>query len=186
VEGVHITKADFLASFGQRNSEILARWLGNDADAQRIIRVGEAKEVSYRAIIEASGLTPLPGADQWVRALHAAGWRQAIASSAPRLNVEVMRRVLGFETLIEEYVGAEDVTAGKPDPEVFLEAARRVGVEAERCIVVEDAAAGIEAARRACMRSIYVGTDLSQQADMTVHSLAELPADAFDRLLLTR
>jgi HAD superfamily hydrolase (TIGR01509 family) len=182
-EGVHITKADFLASFGQRNSEILARWLGPHADAERIQNVGDAKEISYRAIVEASGLAPLPGAGEWVRRLHAAGWRQAIASSAPRLNVAVMRRVLGFDALIEEYVGAEDVTAGKPDPEVFLTAAARLGVPPERCVVVEDAAAGIEAARRAHMRRIYVGAGSHQHADIAVGSLTELSADAFDQLL---
>ncbi len=183
-EGVHVTKDDFLASFGQRNNEILTRWLGPRAEPDLIRRIGDAKEVSYRALIEAAGLTPLPGADEWVRALHAAGWRQAIASSAPRLNVEVMRRVLGFAELVEDFVGAEDVSAGKPDPEVFLTAAARVGVPAECCVVVEDAAAGIEAARRAGMRSIYVGHAPNPQADISVPSLAELPDDAFDQLLV--
>jgi HAD superfamily hydrolase (TIGR01509 family) len=182
-EGVHITKADFLASFGQRNHEILTRWLGGRAQADRIRRIGDAKEVSYRSLIEASGLVPLPGAEAWVRRLHAAGWRQAIASSAPRQNVAVMRRVLGFADLIEDYVGAEDVSAGKPDPEVFLKAAGHLGVAPARCIVVEDAEAGIEAAHRAGMRSIYVGAAGNRHADIAVHSLTELADDAFDRLV---
>ena len=183
-ENVQITKADFLASFGQRNSEILTRWLGAHAEAEQIRRIGDAKEVSYRAMIEAAGLEPLPGAGEWVRRLHAAGWRQAIASSAPRHNVAVMRRVLGFAELIEDYVGAEDVSAGKPHPEVFLMAARHLGVPPERCIVVEDADAGIEAARRAGMRSIYVGPRTNEQADLAVRSLTELADDAFERLVV--
>jgi len=181
-EGVHITKDDFLATFGQRNPEILTRWLGG-YDAARIARIGDAKEASYRSMLEAEGLDPLPGAAEWVRALHAAGWRQAIASSAPRLNVEVMRRVLGFAGVIEDYVAAEDVRRGKPDPEVFLTAAARLGVPPARCIVVEDAAAGIEAARRGGMRCIGVGDPAVAGADVYVASLADLPPGAFEDLL---
>lgn len=183
-EGVRVTHDDFLASFGQRNDEILARWLGPTADRARIARVGEAKEVCYRALIEADGLAPLAGAAEWVRALHEAGWLQAIASSAPRLNVEVMRRVLGFEALIETYVGAEDVRAGKPEPEVFLTAAARLGVPPHRCVVVEDAAAGVEAARRAGMKCIGTGGGDVARADLVVASLRDLPASAFADLVL--
>ncbi len=182
-EGVHITKADFLASFGQRNDTILRGWLGEDADPARIRRVGDAKEASYREIIGAEGIAPLPGAAEWVRRLHRAGWRQAIASSAPRLNVEVVRRALGFEGVIETFVAAEDVHAGKPDPEVFLTAAARLQVLPARCVVVEDAAAGIEAARRAGMRCVGVGGSAVAGADLTVGSLADLPPEAFERLV---
>lgn len=182
-EGVAVTEADFMATFGQRNDDILRGWLGADAGIERIRRIGDAKEVSYRALIAASGLTPLPGAGEWVRRLHEAGWLQAIASSAPRENVRVMRRALGLESLIETFVGAEDVRNGKPDPEVFLTAAARLDVRADRCIVVEDAPAGVAAARRAGMRSIAVGGAAGEAADLVVRSLADLPDDAFDALL---
>ncbi len=182
-EGVHITKADFLASFGQRNDAILRRWLGEAADSARIRRVGDAKEASYRALIAAEGIAALPGAAEWVRRLHDEGWLQAIASSAPRLNVEVVRRALGFEGLIETFVAAEDVHRGKPDPEVFLAAAAHLQVLPSRCVVVEDAAAGIEAARRAGMRCIGVGDVAIAGADVHVRSLADLPPRAFEDLI---
>lgn len=183
-ERVRITEADFLATFGQRNDEILRVWLGPTADPERIRRVGEQKEVGYRALLAAEGLAPLPGAAEWVRRLAAAGWRQAIASSAPRLNVEAMTRALEFTSLMDATVSAEDVSAGKPDPEVFLVAAERLDVPAARCVVVEDAAPGVEAARRAGMRVIGVGGG-GRKADVAVKTLAELPADVFDRLLAT-
>jgi beta-phosphoglucomutase-like phosphatase (HAD superfamily) len=75
------------------------------------------------------------------------------------------------------------VSAGKPDPEVFLTAAARLGVSADRCIVVEDAAAGIEAARRAGMRSIGVGGGAGTGADIIIEALSDLRAGAFDALL---
>ena len=182
-EGVNITKADFLATFGQRNDTILRRWLGPDADPARIERVADAKESGYRAIIQAEGLEPLPGAAHWVRALHEAGWRQAIASSAPRLNVDVVKAVLGFGDLIEATVSADDVHVGKPDPEVFLTAAAKLGVPPRRCVVVEDAPAGVEAAHRGGMCCIGVGKGAVAAADMIVRSLADLPEDAFEKLL---
>ena len=182
-EGVTITRDEFFATFGQRNEEILRGWLGPSADTARIQRVGDVKEVAYRSYVAAEGIAPLPGAAEWARSLHAAGWRQAIASSAPRLNVEVMHEALAFHGLIETLVSAEDVRAGKPDPEVFLVAASRLGVTPERCVVVEDAEAGIEAACRAGMRSVGVGTGNVAAADLVVASLADLPPEAFEELV---
>jgi HAD superfamily hydrolase (TIGR01509 family) len=182
-EGHDITYQQFLDSFGQKNDRILPLWLGAETPADRVARVGDAKEAAYRRLALERGLTPLPGAADWLRRLHARGWKQAIASSAPRQNVEVMLQALGVDREIDAVVGAEDVTAGKPDPEVFLKAAGKLGVPTERCVIVEDAAVGIEAARRAGIKCIGVSRTLSLDADVTVRSLADLPADAFERLL---
>ena len=179
-DGVAVTEAQFLATFGQRNDTILAGWLGAGATAERVRRIGEAKEEAYRRMVIEEGLDALPGAAEWVRRLSVAGWRQAIASSAPRLNVEVVLRVLGLEAHLAALVAAEDVRRGKPDPEVFLTAAERLGAAPARCIVVEDAEHGIEAARRGGMRSIGVG---GVRGDVTVRSLAELEPDVFERLM---
>ena len=181
--GVAVTEAQFLATFGQRNDRILERWLGERATPARIREVGDAKEVAYRRMVAEEGLAPLPGAADWVRRLDAAGWRQAIASSAPRLNVEVVLRVIGLERLFGAVVAAEDVRHGKPDPEVFLTAAERLGVPPGRCVVVEDAEHGIEAARRGGMRAIGVG---GVQGEVTVPSLEDLPPDAFEILVTGR
>lgn len=182
-EGVDLTYQQFLDSFGQRNDRILGAWLGGDVDPDRIRRIGDAKEAMYRDLARRGGLTVLPGAREWVSRLRLEGWRQAIASSAPRQNVDVMLEVVGIRDLIDAVISAEDVTRGKPDPDVFLAAADRVGVPPARCIVVEDAAAGIEAAHRAGMRSIGVSATTELAADVRVKSLADLPADAFDRLV---
>ncbi len=182
-EGVAIAEDDFRATFGQRNEEILRVWLGPEASPERIRRVGEAKEVAYRGYVSEAGIAPLPGAAEWVRALHEQGWRQAIASSAPRLNIEVMHRVLSFDGLIDTLVGAEDVRSGKPDPEVFLVAASRLGVHPSRCVVVEDAEAGIQAAQRAGMASVGVSGGAVEAADVVVSSLADLPSGVFGRLI---
>lgn len=182
-EGVSLTYRQFLDTFGQKNDRILPGWLGPGAGADRIRRVGDAKEAEYRRLASVHGLTALPGASSWVRRLHAQGWQQAIASSAPGENVGVMLRALALDGMFEAIVSAEDVTRGKPDPQVFLAAAERLGVPRDRCIVVEDAAVGVQAARSAGMRCIGVSRAVVLDADVAVSSLLELPADAFDRLV---
>ena len=182
-EGIPITHNQFVVTFGQRNDSILPRWLGADAPADRILRVGDAKEDLYRRLVRQSGLAPLPGAAEWVRRLHQENWRQAIASSAPRANLDVVLDVTGLAECFQALASAEDVTAGKPDPQVFLIAAARLAVSPSQCIVVEDAAAGVEAARRAGMRCIGVSRKESLAADVAVSSLADLAPDTFAKLL---
>lgn len=182
-EGIAITREQFLASFGRRNDSFVPEWLGEGATPERVERVGEEKEARYRRLVREHGLAPLPGAARWLARLQEEGWAQAVASSAPRCNVEIMLEALDFRGCFQALVAAEDVQKGKPHPEVFLTAAARLEVEPFRCVVVEDAAAGVEAARRAGMRSIGVARGGARlDADIVVASLAELPADAFDSL----
>jgi len=158
-------------------------WLGDGYTSERSVRLAETKEADYRRLAQLHGLAPLPGAREWVAKLKAAGWRQAIATSAPRANAEIMLAALDMASLFDAVVVAEDVSHGKPDPEPFLLAAARVGAPPARAIVVEDAAAGIEGARRAGMKSIGVNARQSLGADVNVKSLVELPHDAFDLLI---
>lgn len=182
-EGVDLTYRQFLDSFGQKNDRILTAWLGARATPAAIRRIGDAKEAMYRRFAVEEGLEPLPGAAEWVERLHAGGWRQAIASSAPAENVRVMLDVLHLDRFFDAIISAEDVTAGKPDPQVFLKAAERLSVPPDASVVVEDAAAGIEAARRAGMKCVGVSLTAVLDGDVFVRSLAELPPDTFDRLL---
>lgn len=183
-EGVRLTREQFLASFGQRNDSILREWLGQQATPEAIQRIGDAKEACYRRLVRELGLAPAPGAAEWVRRLHMENWAQAVASSAPRLNVETVLEVTGLAPYFGATVAAEDVRRGKPDPEVFLTAAERLGVPPERCVVVEDAPAGIEAARRAGMRTVGLSRGSpALPADLVVRSLCELPPGAFETLV---
>jgi beta-phosphoglucomutase family hydrolase len=185
-EGVELTYEQFLASFGQKNDRILTAWLGAEVTPETIRRVGDAKEALYRQLARIEGLAPSPGAAEWVERLHNDGWRQAIASSAPAENVRVMLEVLHLDASFEAIVSAEEVTAGKPDPQVFLAAAAKLSVAPSACVVVEDAAAGVEAARRAGMKCVGVSRATVLEADLFVRSLADLPRGAFELLLNSR
>lgn len=182
-EGVPITRGMFEATFGWKNDPILRRWLGDGAPDGRRRQIADRKERRYRDALRAEGLRPLPGARAWVERLRADGWKQAIASSAPLANIDAVLDELDLDGRFDAIVSAEDVAAGKPDPQVFLLAARTLGIAPSRAIVVEDAEAGVEGARRAGMKCIGVNARLRLAADLSVASLAELEDEAFSGLL---
>jgi len=182
---VALERAAFLSTFGRRNVDVLRDMLGDDLSDDDVRTIGLAKEENYRARVAAAPLETLPGVAVWLQRLRQEGWRQAIASSAPHANIAVILDSLSLRDAFEAIVGEEDVQRGKPDPQVFLVAAAKLEAPPARCIVVEDAPAGVEAAHRAGMRSIGVRSGHRHlDADLVVDSLADLPRDAFDRLLL--
>jgi HAD superfamily hydrolase (TIGR01509 family) len=183
-EGIPITHEQFLSSFGQRDDSIIPRWLGAASTPERVARIAKVKEELYRQLIRKHGVEPLPGVARWIHRLHEQGWLQAIASAAPRANIDLVLEELAATHYFQGIVSADDVHKGKPDPEVYLIAASRVGASPDRSIVVEDAVAGIEGARSAGMRSIGVSRNGKHlAADIVVKSLDLLDPDAFDALL---
>ena len=185
-EGVSLTHPEFLKTFGLRNDAIIPQWIPV-ATPERIEAIGVVKEQLYRRLVREGGLEPLPGVRHWTGRLAREGWLQAIASSAPRENVDVVLAVIGLGPCFQAIVSAEDVTLGKPDPQVFITAAARLGSAPARSVVVEDAPAGVEAARRAGMPSIGVRRNGSPlPANLAVASLADLAPDAFSRLVNSR
>jgi beta-phosphoglucomutase-like phosphatase (HAD superfamily) len=134
---------------------------------ERVEKISSAKEELYRDLIRKHGMKPLPGVRTWLHRLHEAGWLQAIASAAPRPNIDVVLEALSATHLFQSIVSADDVHHGKPDPEVYL-----------------IAAAGVEGARRAGMRSIGISRNGKHlPADIVVRSLELLDQNAFEALL---
>jgi beta-phosphoglucomutase len=183
-EGHPLTEAEFASFFGQRNDSILRRFFGDRVTTADVDRIGGAKEHAYREMVRERGIVPLPGVRAWLQRLHEAGWQQAVASSAPPANIETIVDVLGFRGWLQSWTSGEEVAHGKPAPDVFLRAAERLGVPPARCVVVEDAPAGVEAGRRGGMKTIGI-TSMNRPlaADIVVSSLDDLPPDAFDRLV---
>src|SRR5688572_9102419 len=183
-ENFPLRREQFDSSFGQRNDEILRGYFGADYPPAEVARVGGAKETAYRRLVRERGVELLPGVRRWLDTLRAGGWLQALASSAPRANLEAILSALRLGAYFAAVVSAEDVTRGKPDPQVFLLAAGKLRAEPAACVVVEDAPAGTEAARRAGMRAVGVLTSHAElQADLVVRTLEDLPDGAFDELL---
>ena len=189
--GRDFTRADFAATFGRRNPEIMDVLFPGRFSAAEVDRIGERKEQLYRAAAERLGVTLLPGVRPLMEGLHRLGVKQAIGSSAPRANLDLILRLTGIEGFLSAVVSAEDTTRGKPDPQVFLVAAQRLGVEPRRCVVFEDAPAGVEAAKAGGMKCIavrFVGHHSADKlahtgADRVVASLEEVSPEDVLRLL---
>ena len=184
-ENYDLTRETFLKTFGQRNDTILRSLLGAglpDADA---IRIGDAKEQVFREVIKDQGVQLLPGSGQLIDQAETYGWPQAVVSSAPRLNITAILEVLGRTDTFTVLVCAEDVSQGKPHPEGCITASRRLGVSPVNCLVLEDAPAGLEAARRAGMACVGVLSthDHLSEADRVVSSLEELSLNDLEGLL---
>jgi HAD superfamily hydrolase (TIGR01509 family) len=179
------TREEFFRGFGRRNDVILREIFGDTLTPEEAAGVADDREERYRRLVREQGLEPLPGVTAWLTRLSEAGFRQALATSAPAANVAVVVEVLGLGRFFDATVSAEDVERGKPDPAVFLLAARRISVAPERCVVVEDAPAGLEGARRAGMKSVGILSSHYPElrADIVVPSLADLPAGAIEDLL---
>lgn len=152
--GRRITSAQFAATFGRQNRDIIPLLFG-ESDPNRIAALSERKEIIYRQLIR--GRVPLVrGAVSLVRALHATGAGLAIGSSGPRENIDLVVHALDASDMFHAIVSAEDVTRGKPDPQVFLLAAERLGRASANCVVIEDAPVGVTAARRAGCKPVAV------------------------------
>ncbi len=152
--GYSYTDADFWTTFGMRNADIIPRVFGV-TDPARVRAMADRKEVLYRELV-AREARALPGARELLAALHAAGYRQALGSSAPEENLRVIVRTLEIGAYLEATVSGETVSRGKPAPDIFLRAAATLDVEPVRCLVIEDAPAGVQAAHAANMRCLAV------------------------------
>jgi len=178
--GLPLPEGHFQRSFGMRNIQIITEllgWASHIPDAQRL---GDEKEAIYRDIIRAEGITALPGVRALLDDLRANAIPCAIGSSTPRANLDCALEMLGLRAHFAQMVASEDVTHGKPDPEVFLKAAAVLGLPASRAVVIEDAHVGIEAAHRGGMRVVAVATthpaDSLRDADHVLPSLDGLTA----------
>jgi beta-phosphoglucomutase len=120
----------------------------------------------------------LPGAHEFLRASRAAGIKVALGSASK--NAPLILERLGWIPLFDALVDGNVVTASKPDPEVFLEGARRLGLLPEECVVFEDSEAGVEAARRGGMKVVGIGHGLD--ADLLVSGLDQLTPEQAQQL----
>jgi beta-phosphoglucomutase len=163
--GVAVTVDDYYSHFGRRNEDLLREcWLRagkGELTLDEIVALDHEKEAAYRAIV-ANRFPIMDGARELVASLRADGFRTAVGSSGPPANVALAIEGLGLGGLslagggFDAVVTGRDVKRSKPDPECFLLAAERMSVPPSRCVVFEDAPAGIAAAKAAGMRCIAI------------------------------
>jgi HAD superfamily hydrolase (TIGR01509 family) len=157
--GLPLPENHFVLGFGKKNQTIIPGLYKWSQDPEEIEELGYAKEQLYRSILRESGADPsLPGAIRLFKELKAAGILMAVGTSTPRENVNLVIELIGAQGFFEAVVSAEDVSHGKPDPEVFLKGAEALAVDPADCVVFEDATYGIEAALAGGMKAVCLTT----------------------------
>jgi beta-phosphoglucomutase len=155
--GVQLTHELFLSTFGQVNEDCIKAIFGAETPREEIERIADAKEQAYRDLVRAN--VPLaPGVGELLGMLVGVDAALAVGSSAPPENVDLILDEGGLRVFFPVSVNGKEVANGKPAPDVFLLAAEQLGLAPDRCIVVEDAPVGIQAARAAGMRAVAVTT----------------------------
>ncbi len=151
--GRDLSWEQFKPTFGLGNSDILQMLLGADLDAAEIDRLDEHKERLFR---EETGGTigTMPGAGRLAEHLHALGVPQAIGTSAPPENISFVLRAIELEALFPVRVSRRQVANGKPFPDIFLRAAAELRMDPALCVVLEDAPAGLQAAKAGGMHAV--------------------------------
>jgi beta-phosphoglucomutase len=189
--GVPITLAHFERHFGRRNEDML-REIWSEAGHARLTDVqvdqlGREKESLFRALVSKQ-FPAMDGGPELLRSLAHDGWQLAVGSSAPIENVDLALDGMCVRELFHSIVSGDDVKEGKPNPECFLLAAQRLNLPPDRCVVIEDAPAGITAARAAGMLCVAITSkghrrETQRDADLVVRSLRELTPNVMSGLL---
>ncbi|MEO8807794.1 MAG: HAD family phosphatase [Burkholderiaceae bacterium] len=171
----------FVSTAGRSNDEIFADMLPGTSAAEIAVLVDE-KETLYREFA-APSLALIAGAKDFVQRAKGAGLRLAVCTASTPKNMALAFKRFGIDAWVETVVSPADGLRGKPHPDIFLEAARRLGLAPEHCVVYEDAPLGVEGARRAGMQAVALTTTLPASAFTQFDNLLAI-ADDFTSLAL--
>ncbi len=169
----------FERTFGMNNQGVISLLLGYPAPAEMVNEIGDRKEMVFREAVRGRA-RPLPGVLNLLDRFRRSGIPQAVASSAPQENVDVLVDELGIRPFFKAIVSGAD-RPGKPDPATFLRAAALIGAPPPACLVFEDAVVGVEAAHRAGMKCVAITTTHPREklraADLLIDRFDQFPSD---------
>ena len=151
--------------YGKHNDYIMRHFFKRPLDDAEVKRLAAEKEALFREIY-AGHIAPIAGLPVFLDGLKAAGYRLAVATSAPRANLDFIIDKLALRPVMDATLSSEDVTAHKPDPEIYLKAADKLNVRPDHCVVFEDSHSGVSAALNAGAAVVGV---------LTSHTTDELP-----------
>ena len=137
---------------------------GEDLNREKLDLFLEEVDLNYQTILrQAEDVRPIAGLHTFLDQLIRNGYRLALATSAPALNIELGLQKLKLENTFEHIVGKVDVSHGKPHPEVYLTTLELLGMAAENCIVFEDSKAGIQSAQNAGIKVVGIASAHSKE-----------------------
>lgn len=189
-----VVRKDFEAGLGRGAAEYVraaARVHGLNLTNEQVTAATEARQQTFLEMLAQDPLPPFPGVLELMdAALERDDFRLAIATSSTREKSEAVLASAGIPYVEMVYVNGSDVTKKKPDPELFLLAAKRMGIDPGRCVVIEDAPNGVESAQAAGCKCIAVtnstSADKLADAERVVTSLTVVDIEDVRRMVRMR
>ncbi len=176
--GITLTDSERRETFGRRSPDIFS-----DALSKRNMEgnIEEMVQEKNRLLIEKvrTELKPIPNSIELVKWLKCNGYRLALATSSHSAKMQMEVDSLGIEDLFDVIVCGDDVRKGKPDPEIFLKAAEKLGAKPEECVVIEDSQFGVQAAKFAGMKAIAFDSPNTHNQDL---SMADVVVDSLEKV----
>jgi HAD superfamily hydrolase (TIGR01509 family) len=160
--GHHLSDEELLNKIYGRTNNDWIRNLFGDLPKERILELGEEKEKLFRALYK-NEIEPLAGLENFLKSLDATEITKAIGTSAPRSNVDFVLEATRLGKYFTTILDQSDVEHGKPNPEIYLKVAKRIGFNPGQCIVFEDSLSGVEAAQKAGSKVVGVTTTHSRE-----------------------
>ncbi|KIE58595.1 phosphatase [Methylacidiphilum kamchatkense Kam1] len=178
---------DFMnKTFGMKNEKIISEFLGWTQNPEEITQLSKRKEELYKKIVQEEGLCLIDGVKEFLDRLKQKHIPMAVCSSTTKTNIFFVLEKLGLKEYFPVIVGAEEVREGKPHPAPYLVTAQKLGYVPSRCVVFEDAPAGVESAKKAGMKVIALTTtrpkNSLEHADLVISSWKDLSLETIDVL----
>lgn len=176
--GFNLNYKKYLSFLGMKGEEIIWKNINENIPEKEVLKIVNRKERYFVEEIEKRKLKPPKGLKKLLKGFQRANYKIGLATSAPSYKTNIILERLKIKNFFDVVVTAEEVSKGKPNPEIYLKVAEKLGVEPEKCIVIEDAPNGIEAAKNAGMKCIAITTTHKmselKNADKIINSFKEL------------
>ncbi len=183
--GYNYTYEEMIPLFGMTDATVLRSISGGRFSENEVASLTHEKEIRYQELIHKK-TRPLPGVVKWLNSFHDAGLKQALASSSDRTSISIILNSLGIYPFFDAIVSGVGGPS-KPDPTIFLKAAEQLEIPPTACLVIEDAAVGVQAAKAGGMYCVAVTTTTTaenlKRADLIVNNLDQLEPSALIKIL---
>lgn len=188
--GMELTEEDLKDHvYGQTNRHALNHIFDKELSAKECADLTEEKEALYREL-HGPEMEMTAGLKGFLETLKEQGIPLAVATSAPTSNLDFTLKQLGIRQYFDQTIDISGVQNAKPDPEIYLKAAKKLGVAPERCIVMEDSVPGVEAGQRAGMKVVGLTTTHSAEelshTDLTIEDFRGLTLQKLRELLAAK
>jgi beta-phosphoglucomutase family hydrolase len=175
-EGVEVEEKEFMRLAGKTTPELVKTFIGREVTDDEIRHLGAQKEFLYRYMYR-EHIHPVKGLRGLLRDAKAAGIKIGVATAALPKNIEFTLTEIDVKQYLDAVVGAAEVAHGKPEPDLFLLVAERLGVKPDECVVFEDAQMGFEAAHRAGMAAYGITTGHSREEILAMNGVTGAASD---------